>query len=151
MSQSSTLFIGMDVHNDPMAVAYGALDQGAAVTSLGPRGTRPGALAPLVRQRPSQAPPLLFVSAAGPCGSWLSRSLTPQASAWGKARPPADPSKLGPASPPTAETPGHGPAGRARALCVWSRSPWGKRQRCGPGRGPVPLHMHQAKPLGPLA
>jgi hypothetical protein len=34
MSQSSTLFIGMDVHKDTMAVAYVAQEHGAEVTSL---------------------------------------------------------------------------------------------------------------------
>jgi hypothetical protein len=35
MSQSSTLFIGMDVHKDSIAVAYVAQDHGAEVTYLG--------------------------------------------------------------------------------------------------------------------
>jgi hypothetical protein len=34
MSQSITLFIGMDVHKDSMAVAYVAQDHGAEVTYL---------------------------------------------------------------------------------------------------------------------
>src|SRR6266508_7044259 len=34
MSQSSTLFIGIDVHKDSMAVAYVAQDHGAEVTCL---------------------------------------------------------------------------------------------------------------------
>ena len=61
MAQSRTLFIGMDVHTDPMAGAYVAPEPGAAGTSLGPMGTRPCALAHLSRPRPSHAPPLLFV------------------------------------------------------------------------------------------
>ena len=40
MSQSSTLFIGMDVHKDSIAVAYVAQDHGAEVASLGTIGTR---------------------------------------------------------------------------------------------------------------
>jgi hypothetical protein len=40
MSPSRTRFIGMDVHQDTMAVAYVAQDHGAAVTSLGTIGTR---------------------------------------------------------------------------------------------------------------
>ena len=36
MSQSSTRFIGMDVHKDSIAVAYVAQDHGAEVTTLGP-------------------------------------------------------------------------------------------------------------------
>ena len=40
MSQSRTLFIGMDVHKDTIAVAYVAQEHGAEVTYLGPIGTR---------------------------------------------------------------------------------------------------------------
>ena len=40
MSQSRTLFIGMDVHKDAIAVAYVAQDHGAEVTYLGTIGTR---------------------------------------------------------------------------------------------------------------
>jgi hypothetical protein len=39
MSQSSTLDIGMDVHNDSIAVAYVAPEHGAEVTYLGTIGT----------------------------------------------------------------------------------------------------------------
>ncbi len=42
MSQSRTLFIGMDVHKDSIAVAYIAQDHGAEVTYLGSMGTRQG-------------------------------------------------------------------------------------------------------------
>ena len=34
MAQSSTLYVGMEVHKDSMAVAYGAQDYGADVISL---------------------------------------------------------------------------------------------------------------------
>ena len=40
MAQSRTLFIGMDVHKETIAVAYVAQEHGAEVTSLGPMGTR---------------------------------------------------------------------------------------------------------------
>ena len=40
MSQSSTLFVGMDVHKDSIAVAYVSQDHGAEVTYLGVIGTR---------------------------------------------------------------------------------------------------------------
>ena len=40
MAQSSTLFIGMDVHKDSIAVAYGAQEPHAEVISLGAIGTR---------------------------------------------------------------------------------------------------------------
>ena len=63
----------MDGHPDTMAVASGAQDPGAEVPARGTLGTRPCASDHLPRQRPSNAPPRIFVSAAGPCGSWRSR------------------------------------------------------------------------------
>ena len=55
MSPSRTLFIGMDVHKESIAVAYVAQDHGAAVTSLGTMGTRQCDIDQLIRQRPSKA------------------------------------------------------------------------------------------------
>jgi transposase len=75
MSQSPTLFVGMEVHKETIAVAYGAQDHGAEVTSLGTIGTRQCAIDPLIRKRPSKAHHRIFLSEAGPCGSWLYRSL----------------------------------------------------------------------------
>ena len=75
MSQSSTLFIGMDVHKDTIAVAYIAQDHGAEVTSLGTIGPRQCDLEQLVRKMPSKANQLIFVYEAGPCGYWLYRYL----------------------------------------------------------------------------
>ena len=71
MSQSRTRFIGMAVHKDTIAGAYVAQEHGAAVTSLGTIGTRQCDIDPLLRQMPSKATHLIFVSEAGPCGSGL--------------------------------------------------------------------------------
>ena len=79
MRQSSTLFIGMDVHKESIAVAYVAQDHGAEVTYLGAIGTRQCDIDQLVRKLQSKATHLLFGYEAGPCGSWLSRYLTPKA------------------------------------------------------------------------
>lgn len=68
MSQSSTLFIGMDVHKDSIAVAYVAQEHGAEVLYLGSIGTRQGDLDQRIRKMPSQAQPLICVYEAGPCG-----------------------------------------------------------------------------------
>jgi transposase len=76
MSQSRTLFIGMDVHKDAIAVADVAQEHGAEVSSLGRIGTRQCDIDQMLRTRHSKATPLLFIYEAGPCGSWLSRSLT---------------------------------------------------------------------------
>jgi transposase len=76
MTQSSTLFIGMDVHKDTIAVAYSAQDHGAEVTYLGTIGTRQCDIDQLVRKMQSKAKPLIFVYEAGPCGYWLYRYLS---------------------------------------------------------------------------
>ena len=75
MAQSSTLFIGMDVHKDTIAVAYVAQDHGAEVTYLGTIGTRQCDIDQLIRKMQSKAQHLIFVYEAGPCGYWLSRYL----------------------------------------------------------------------------
>ena len=76
MSQSSTLFVGMDVHKDSIAVAYVAQDHGAEVLYLGAIGTRQGDIDNLIRKMQSKAKHLVFVYEAGPCGYWLYRYLT---------------------------------------------------------------------------
>jgi transposase len=76
MHQSSTLYIGMDVHKDSIAVAYVAQDHGAEVTYLGAIGTRQCDIDQLVRKMQSKAKHLIFVYEAGPCGYWLYRDLT---------------------------------------------------------------------------
>src|SRR5215831_14502493 len=75
MSHSSTLFIGMDVHKDTIAVAYVAQDHGAEVTSLGTIGTRQCDIDQLIRKMQSKAKHLIFVYEAGTCGYWLYRYL----------------------------------------------------------------------------
>ena len=76
MSQSRTLFIGMDVHKESIAVAYVAQDHGAEVTYLGSIGTRQCDIDQLIRKRQSKAKHLIFIYEAGPCGYWLYRYLT---------------------------------------------------------------------------
>jgi transposase len=73
MHQSSTLYIGMDVHKDTTAVAYVANAPDAEVVFLGTIGTRHGDSDQLIRKRPSKATHVIFVYEAGPCGSWLYR------------------------------------------------------------------------------
>jgi transposase len=71
MSQSRTLYIGMDGHKDSIAVADVAQDHGAEVTSLGTMGMRQGDIDHLTRTLPSTATQLVFVYEAGPCGDGL--------------------------------------------------------------------------------
>jgi transposase len=88
MSQSRTLFVGMDVHKDAIAVASVAQDHGAAVIDLGAIGTRHCDLDKLLRTMPSKATHRIFVYEAGPCGSWLCR-------VGGAALPPPSPLRTG--------------------------------------------------------
>jgi transposase len=76
MTQSSMLDVGLDVHQESIAVAYVAQDHGAAVVSLGTIGTRQCDLDTLIRQLHSKAKHLVLVYEAGPCGYWLYRYLT---------------------------------------------------------------------------
>ena len=75
MQQSSTLYVGMDVHKESIAVAYMAQDHGAEVVSLGTVGTRPCDIDKLIRQLQSKSPQLVFVYEAAPCGYGLYRYL----------------------------------------------------------------------------
>ena len=114
MSQSRTLFIGMDVHKDAIAVAYIAQDHGAEVASLGTMGTRQCAIDQRIRTMPSKAPHLLFVYEAGPCGSWRSRYLQQKDDACWVVAPSLIPKKLGIGSQRTAVTPCNWPDWPAR-------------------------------------
>jgi transposase len=76
MTQSRMLSVGLDVHQESIAVAYVAQDHGAEVVSLGTIGTRQCDLDTLIRQRHSKATHLICVYEAGPCGDGLSRDLT---------------------------------------------------------------------------
>src|SRR4029453_13816569 len=76
VSQSSTLFSGMDGHKETIAVAYVAQEHGAEVIYLGTIGTRQCDIDHLVRKMQSKATHLIFVYEAGPCGYWLYRYLT---------------------------------------------------------------------------
>jgi transposase len=76
MRQSSTLYIGLDVHKESIAVAYVAHDRDAEVIYLGTIGTRQCDIDQLVRKMQSKAKQLIFVYEAGPCGYWLYRYLS---------------------------------------------------------------------------
>ena len=78
MAQSSTLDVGMDVHQECLAVASVAQDHGAEVVSLGTIGTRPCDMDQRRRPRRSKRTPLVCVYEAGPGGSWRSRDLPKQ-------------------------------------------------------------------------
>jgi transposase len=95
LSQSRTLSVGMDVHKESMAVADVAQAHGAEVVSLGTIGTRQCAIDQLLRQLRSKSTPLVCVYAAGPCGSWLYRSLMKQGDVCWVVAPSLMPKKAG--------------------------------------------------------
>jgi transposase len=76
MAQSRTLYVGLDVHKESIAVASVAQAHGAAVVSLGTLGTRPCDIDKRLRHLQAKEQQLVCVYGAGPCGSWLYRSLT---------------------------------------------------------------------------
>jgi transposase len=76
MRHSSTLYVGLDVHKESIAVAYIAKEHDAEVIYLGSIGTRQGDIDQLIRKMQSKAKHLIFVYEAGPCGYWLYRYLT---------------------------------------------------------------------------
>ena len=76
MEESSTIYVGLDVHKDSIAVAYAPEDRGAEVVSLGTIGTRQCDIDKLIRKLQSKGARLVFVYEAGPCGYWLYRYLT---------------------------------------------------------------------------
>jgi transposase len=78
MHNSKTLYVGLDVHKDSIAVAYVAKDHDAEVIYLGTIGSRQCDIDQLVRKLQSKAKHLVFVYEAGPCGYWLYRYLTKQ-------------------------------------------------------------------------
>jgi transposase len=71
MPHSTTRFVGLDVHQDSIAVAYVSDAREAEVVFWGRIGTRQCDIDKLIRTRTSKATQLVFVDEAGPCGAWL--------------------------------------------------------------------------------
>jgi transposase len=71
MAQGSTLFIGLDVHKETIAVAYVSEAREAEVVFLGTSGTRQSDIDKVIRKLQSKGQPLHLVYEAGPWGYWL--------------------------------------------------------------------------------
>jgi transposase len=79
VAHSSTLFVGLDVHKETIAVAHVAEEREAEVVSLGTIGTRQCDIDKRMRKLHSKGKTLHLVHEAGPCGYWLYRYLTKKA------------------------------------------------------------------------
>ncbi len=95
MKHSSTLFVGLDVHKDSIAVAYAAEDRNSEVICLGTIGTRQCDIDKLIRKLHSKSKRVVFVYEAGPCGYWLYRYLTKKGSLCWVVAPSLIPKKAG--------------------------------------------------------
>jgi transposase len=62
---SKTLYIGLDVHKESIAVAYALDERGADVVSLGAIGTRQCDIDKLIRKLESKGATLVFVTRQG--------------------------------------------------------------------------------------
>src|SRR5439155_17799960 len=76
MRHGSTLYVGLDVHKDSIAVAYATTDGPSDPVHVGAIGTRQCDIDALVRKLQSKSAQLVFIYEAGPCGYWLYRYLT---------------------------------------------------------------------------
>ena len=75
-STKTTIYVGLDVHKDTIAVAYAPEDRGAEVISLGTIGPRQCDIHELIRQLQAKRATLVFTYEAGPCGYGRYRYLT---------------------------------------------------------------------------
>ena len=71
MAHTSTLFVGLDVHKETIAVASVGEEREAEVVFLGTIGTRQCDIDRLIRKLQAKGKTLHFVYEAGPCGYWL--------------------------------------------------------------------------------
>jgi transposase len=76
MSESSTIFVGLDQHKESITVSYVGADRSLEPICLGPIGTRTSDIDAMVRKLQSKGKKLVFAYEAGPCGYGLYRHLT---------------------------------------------------------------------------
>jgi transposase len=95
MHQASTLFVGLAVHKDSIAVAYAREARDTEGIFRGRLGTRQCDLDKRIRTLSSQAKQLVCVDEAGPCGSWLYRDRPKKHRRGGVVAPSLVPKKAG--------------------------------------------------------
>ncbi|MBZ5637586.1 MAG: IS110 family transposase [Acidobacteriia bacterium] len=78
MQKPTTLFVGLDVHKDSIAVAYAEAERTDPPSFLGSIGTRQADIDKLIRRLRGKASHLVLAYEAGPCGYVLYRYLTRQ-------------------------------------------------------------------------
>ena len=78
MSQPTPLFVGLDVHNDSIAVAHAQGQSADPPVYVGAIGTRQADLTKLIRRLQAKTPTLVFAYEAWPCGYGLYRDLSRQ-------------------------------------------------------------------------
>ncbi len=76
MSEPTTLYVGLDVHKDSIAVAHAEAHRADPPHFVGTIGTRQADVDKLVRRLHSKASTLVFAYEAGPCGYVLHRYLS---------------------------------------------------------------------------
>ena len=76
MSEPTTLFVGLDVHKDSIAVAHAEAHRTDPPHYVGSIGSRHVDIDKLVRRLQAKASNLVFAYEAGPCGYVLHRYLT---------------------------------------------------------------------------
>ena len=76
MEQPTTLFVGLDVHKDSIAVAHAQANSSEAPCFVGSIGSRQSDIDRLLRRLQSKASRLVFAYEAGPCGYVLHRYLS---------------------------------------------------------------------------
>jgi transposase len=76
MAEPTTLFVGLDVHKESIAVAHASADRASDIVEVGQVGTREADIDKLIRRLHSQASELVVAYEAGPCGYGLYRTLT---------------------------------------------------------------------------